>query len=134
MEENIKITVPFYDVDPMRVVWHGNYAKYFEQARCAFLDRINLTYNEMEKTGYLFPIVEMKVKYIRPCVFGQRINVCARLVPCDNFLIFKYVITDEALKTPLCKAETRQMCVRKKDGESLFVLPDVLLERLREIK
>jgi len=134
MEENIKITVPFYDVDPMQVVWHGNYVKYFEQARCAFLDRINLTYNDMEKTGYLFPIVEMKVKYIRPCVFGQLINVCARLVPCDNFLIFKYEITDDVAKTVLCKAETRQMAVRKKDKESLFMLPDVLLERLREIK
>ena len=134
MEANIKITVPFYDVDPMQVVWHGNYVKYFEQARCAFLDEINLTYNDMDKIGYLFPIVEMKVKYIRPCVFGQEINVCARLVPCDNFLIFKYEVTDAASNTVLCKAETRQMGVRKKDGESLFVLPEVLLERLRKIK
>ena len=30
----IEIKIPFYDLDPMNIVWHGNYIKYLEQARC----------------------------------------------------------------------------------------------------
>lgn len=37
MNTEIKIKVPFYDLDPMNIVWHGNYVKYMEEARCDFL-------------------------------------------------------------------------------------------------
>ena len=33
-----EITVEFYDLDPMNVVWHGNYVKYLEKARCDLLE------------------------------------------------------------------------------------------------
>ena len=36
-EEEIEIEVPFFDLDPMNVVWHGNYVKYTEIARCKLL-------------------------------------------------------------------------------------------------
>ena len=39
-----KIKVPFYDLDPMNIVWHGNYVKYMEEARCDFFRKINYTY------------------------------------------------------------------------------------------
>ena len=40
------IDVPFYDLDPMNVVWHGNYVKYLEVARCDLLSKIGYTYDE----------------------------------------------------------------------------------------
>ena len=36
----IEFKVEFYDVDSMNVVWHGNYVKYMESARCVLLDKI----------------------------------------------------------------------------------------------
>ena len=39
--------VPFFDVDAMNIVWHGNYVKYLETARCAVLSAIAYDYNEM---------------------------------------------------------------------------------------
>ena len=35
----MKLTVQFYDLDPMNVVWHGNYLKYLESARCDLLKK-----------------------------------------------------------------------------------------------
>jgi acyl-CoA thioester hydrolase len=35
-----EFTVEFYDVDSMEIVWHGNYVKYLEKARCVLLDHI----------------------------------------------------------------------------------------------
>ena len=101
-----------------------------EEARCAFLAQKNMTYNDMEKIGYAFPIVEMKIKYIRPCIFGQKIIVQTTLEACDNFLYFKYVFTDAATGQKLCKAETKQMCVSIKDRESLYEIPEFVLKQL----
>ena len=47
----ITLTIPFYDLDPLEIVWHGNYARYFEQARCALLDKIGYNYNAMKESG-----------------------------------------------------------------------------------
>ncbi len=51
--------VGFFDVDSYRVVWHGNYPKYFEIARCKLLDKIGFTYADMEETGYFYPVVDL---------------------------------------------------------------------------
>ena len=131
MVKEIEITIPFYDVDSMRVVYHGNYVKYLEEARCAFLSDRGMTYNDMDRLGYIFPVVEMQLKYIRPCVFGQTIVVSCSLDDCENCLIFNYVIKDKKTGAKICKAKTKQMCVDMKTMESLYILPDVVLEKLR---
>ncbi|MBQ2464452.1 MAG: hypothetical protein II507_05635 [Treponema sp.] len=40
ISEEIVFNVEFYDVDSMRIVWHGNYVKYMEASRCALLNKI----------------------------------------------------------------------------------------------
>jgi hypothetical protein len=56
----IALKIQFYDLDPMQVVWHGNYARYFEQARCALLDSIGYNYPEMKASGYAWPVIDMQ--------------------------------------------------------------------------
>ena len=123
-------TIPFYDVDPMRVVWHGNYIKYLEEARCAYLNEENMTYADMGKIGYAFPVVELKVKYIHPCIFGQKIRIQVDLEPCSNFLFFKYKIQDAQTGKKLCEAQTKQMCVSIDKKESLYEIPEAILKQL----
>ena len=130
MTLNYEKIIPFYDVDAMRVTWHGNYVKYLEEARCAYLAERNMTYNDMEKIGYAFPIVEMKIKYIRPCFFGQKIIIQTNLEACDNFLSFKYVFVDAETGEKLCKAQTKQMCISLQTKESLYEIPDFVLKQL----
>ena len=43
IETQYKLKVEFYDLDPMNVVWHGNYLKYLEAARCDMLEKIGYT-------------------------------------------------------------------------------------------
>ena len=61
---NVIIDVPFFDVDAMQVVWHGHYVKYLEVARCELLRSFNYDYNEMSESGYMWPIVDMSIKYV----------------------------------------------------------------------
>ena len=53
------ITVPFFDVDSMNIVWHGHYCKYLEVARCNLLDKLGYNYTDMKNSGFMFPIVDM---------------------------------------------------------------------------
>ena len=80
LHAEVEIEVPFFDVDSMDVVWHGHYVKYFEEARCALLDKLGHNYRQMRDAGYAWPVIDLQLRYIRGAQFGQRIRVRADLV------------------------------------------------------
>src|SRR4249920_3099287 len=90
----IELTPAFHDLDPMAVVWHGHYLKYFELARCALLQRFDYDYLQMHASGYLWPIVDLRSKYVRSARIGQKLRVNARIVEWENRLKIEYRITD----------------------------------------
>ena len=55
----ITLRTQFYDLDPMNIVWHGNYVRYLEQARSALLSEIGYGYAEMQASGFAWPIVDL---------------------------------------------------------------------------
>ena len=71
---DVTVRVPFFDLDPAGVAWHGRYFQYFELARCELLEGINYSYGEMESSGYLWPVADTSVRYLRPLTLNQ----CAR--------------------------------------------------------
>ena len=75
ISKSVALKAQFYDVDSMNVVWHGNYVKYFETARCALLEEIGYDYEAMRVDGYAYPIVKIEAKYIKPVFFGDEIEV-----------------------------------------------------------
>jgi acyl-CoA thioester hydrolase len=119
----IQAKAQFYDLDPMEVVWHGNYPRFLEQARCALLDKIAFNYVEMSRTDYIWPIVDMRIKYVRPIRFGQEIRVTATLTEYENRIKIDYVITDAGTGEALTKAQTVQVAVHKATGETVFESP-----------
>ncbi len=115
----------------MEVVWHGNYARFLEQARCALLDLIDYNYPEMEKSGFAWPIVEMRTKYVRPIRFGQEFVVAATLVEYENRLRIDYRIRDRLTGEVLTKATTTQVAVRIGNGELQLESPAALTDRMK---
>ena len=57
--------MPFHDVDSIGVAWHGHYAKYFEIARCALLDSFGYGYNAMRESGFSWPVIDMRIRYVK---------------------------------------------------------------------
>jgi len=129
-EVTTAITVPFHDVDAMGVVWHGHYAKYFELARCQLLDSFNYGYEAMRSSGFSWPVIDMRMRYVKGVCFGQRILVKASLREWENRLLIDYLVTDEASAQRLTKGSTVQVAVDLKTGEMCFVSPSILFERL----
>lgn len=129
----ITVQVQFYDLDPMQVVWHGNYARYLEQARCALLDLIGYNYPEMVESGYMWPIVDMRLKYVQPIRFHQTIAVTATLAEYENRLCMDYRIRDAETGAVLTKARTIQLAVRADTGELSFESPRILIDRVEAL-
>ena len=126
----IELTPAFHDLDPMEVVWHGHYAKYLELARCALLQRFDYDYPQMRESGYLWPIVDMRTKYVRSARFGQRLKVRAQISEWENRLKIDYLISDAGSGEGVTRAHSIQVAVDLRTGEMCFASPAVLLERL----
>jgi acyl-CoA thioester hydrolase len=126
----IELTPAFHDIDPMEVVWHGHYVKYLELARCALLQRFDYDYPQMRESGYAWPIVDLRAKYVRSARFGQKLKVRAEIVEWENRLKIDYRVSDAATGEVLTRAHSIQVAVDMRTGEMCFVSPPVLLERL----
>lgn len=126
----VEMQVQFFDLDPMQIVWHGNYVKYLEVARCALFDKIDYNYEQMRASGYAWPIIEMNLRYAGPAAFGQRLLLRAEIVEWENRLRLDYLITDAASGKRLNRATTTQVAVDIASGEMCFASPAILFEKL----
>jgi acyl-CoA thioester hydrolase len=133
LSAKVDIEVPFHDVDIMDVVWHGHYIKYLEIARCALLRVFNYDYPQMRASGYMWPIVECQLKYVKPARFGQRLEVSAKLVEYENRLRIQYEVRDKESQVRLTKATTTQVAVEMASGVLQLVSPPIVEQEIRRV-
>ena len=126
----VTLTPAFHDIDPMEVVWHGHYVKYFELARCALLQSFDYDYPQMRASGYAWPIVDLRAKYVRSARYGQSLVVRAMLVEWENRLKIDYQVRDADTGEVLTRATSIQVAVDLATGEMCFASPRALRERL----
>ena len=126
----VEIQVPFHDLDPLEVVWHGNHVKYFEIARCALLDRIGYNFLQMKDSGYVWPVIELFVRYAHPLRFGQTVRVRADLMECECRLKVAYLVSDAQTGQRLARGHTVQVAVDAATRELCLRSPEVLLRKL----
>lgn len=124
------ISVQFYDLDPMNVVWHGNYVKYLETARCDLLEKLGYNYIDMRNDGFAYPVATMEMKYIKPCVFNQELKIVSVVEEIEPCLIIKYTIFDNKTGDKLFKAKTMQICVDINTKQSVYEAPENLKKKL----
>jgi acyl-CoA thioester hydrolase len=126
----ITITTQFGDVDPMRVVWHGSYVRYLEQARSALMDAIGYNYPEMNASGYVWPIVDMRIKYVKPIRLLQKVAISAEIVEYENRLKIAYLCRDSDTREVLTKATTIQVALKAESLELCFECPPALTDKI----
>lgn len=121
----------FYDVDSMCVMWHGNYVKYTESARCSFLDAVGFNYNDMQKSGFAMPVIKMDFKFIAPILFNERFSIQVDLLEFENLLRFQYIFYDTHNHKKTL-AQTSQVAFSMRDREILYVIPSVFKEKIAD--
>ncbi len=78
-----EIEVRFSEVDSMGIVWHGSYAKFFEDAREEFGRKYNLGYLRIFGEGFYAPLVKLDFNYKKPLVYGDRLAVEVEYIPTE---------------------------------------------------
>lgn len=126
----VTLKVPFHDVDMMGVVWHGNYFRYFEIAREALLNQFDYGYRQMRDSGYVWPVVDSRVKYRDVLTFEQTFMVRATLEEYENRLKIGYQLFDASSGKRTTTAYTIQVAVEAESKEMCFVSPQVLFDRI----
>jgi acyl-CoA thioester hydrolase len=130
VSETAKACPQFYDLDPMNIVWHGNYPRFFELARTALLAKIGYGYDAMLASGYAWPIIDMHIRYYRPLRLGKWVDVTASIVEWENRLKMEYLVRDTETGGRMTKGHTVQVDVDVKSEQMLWQTPDILKEKL----
>jgi acyl-CoA thioester hydrolase len=127
----IRMHVPFHDLDPMQIVWHGNYLKYFDTARQGLFRSLGVDlYAFFEETGYLFPVIRNTVKYIQPLRYHDEFVCTAALVEVSHKLVVDFEIRLVEPRTICTKGRGEQAAVKYPDQELCFEIPETFRERL----
>ena len=128
------LEIPFHHLDPMKIVWHGHYWEYLEQARRDLLRKIEYDYPTMEELGHAWPIIESHCRYIKPITSQMKIRIETQMIEFEYRLKINYLIFDDQTNTRLCKASTTQVAFDLKRQEMCIGSPDVFLKRLNASK
>lgn len=129
MSAHVELTVPFHDVDMLRVVWHGHYYKYLELARTALMHQHRLDVPHLVELGYHMMIVESHCRHMRPLRFGDRVRVTARFGDIDHRIVVTYDLHSLTHDHRVARARTTLVTVTP-DGALLLETPDVIRARI----
>jgi acyl-CoA thioester hydrolase len=96
-ETSTQIRVRYSETDQMNVVYHGNYAQFFEVARAEAIRDMGITYKEMEEMGIVMPIVELHTKFLRPAVYDDLLTIKTQLreLPKEHRIEFHHEVLNE---------------------------------------
>ncbi|PUB34777.1 acyl-CoA thioester hydrolase [Elizabethkingia sp. YR214] len=90
------LRVRYAETDPMKYVYYGNYATYFEVARVELFRGIGMSYDEIEKRGIWLPVSEYNIKYLKPALYDQELRIEVKVKERPRVrIIFDYEIYNE---------------------------------------
>lgn len=97
-ESTTAIRVRYAETDQMDVVYHGNYAQYFEVARAEAIRSLGFTYKNMETLGTYMPVTEMHCRYLRAAHYDDLLSVKVMLkkLPVSHRIEFDHEVYNEA--------------------------------------
>lgn len=110
-----RLRVLYGDTDTAGIVYHANYLRYFEAARGEFLRQAGIPYAEMERAGYVWPVVESWLRHRLPAHYDEKLEISvfvSQLGAASATLV--YEVRREGVL--LCEGRTRLACTRRSGG------------------
>ncbi|MEW6670942.1 MAG: thioesterase family protein [Thermodesulfobacteriota bacterium] len=120
----VLLTVPFHDLDPLQMVWHGNYLKYFDIVRSALFVQGGVDLFEYFKTThYIFPVTKTSTKYITSLRYLDKFKSIAKVVEAQYKIVIDFEIRLVKNNQICARGRSEQVAVRHPDMEILFEIP-----------
>jgi acyl-CoA thioester hydrolase len=125
------IRVRYADTDQMNVVYHANYATFFEIGRTESIRSLGFTYREMEEMGIEMPVTEIDIRFLRPARYDDLLTVRTTLreLPHNHRIEFWQEIFNDAGKLITSGRVTLYFLDRVTKKRSS--MPDALMQRLQ---
>ena len=133
MEHRIAIDmdVAFHDVDPLHVVWHGHYYKFFELARTALFRSCKLDVPDMIDLQYKFVVIESKCRHTFPLRYGDRFRVSAWFKDVEYRLHIAFEVENLSAGRRAARGHT-MLATLDPAGNLLMGTPRSILDRLSQ--
>lgn len=122
--------VPFHDVDPLLIVWHGHYFKYFEIARTELFRRHRIDGTDLLQLGYRFVIGHSECRHIAPLTYGDRFETRAWFLDVEHRVHVAYEVKDLGNQRRVARART-ELVTTDAAGTLLLETPKAILDRIR---
>ncbi|SIS32187.1 acyl-CoA thioester hydrolase [Chryseobacterium shigense] len=125
------LRVRYGETDPMKYVYYGNYAEYLEIGRVELFRNIGMSYDEIENQGIWLPVSEYKIKYIRPALYDQKLEIHTYVKKIPGVRIeFEYeIFNEEGVK--ITEAATTLFFLDAKTNK-IIKCPDFLMKLIED--
>jgi acyl-CoA thioester hydrolase len=126
-----KIRVRYAETDQMNVVYHGNYAQYFEVGRVESIRQLGLSYKDVEASGVIMPVIEWTAKFIRPAHYDDLLTIRTTIKkwPVDYRIEFHQEVLNEQGK--LLTTGKVQLYFLTADTRETTAMPEQMARTLR---
>ncbi|WP_442787197.1 acyl-CoA thioesterase [Flavobacterium suncheonense] len=127
-----QVRVRYAETDQMGVVYHGNYAQYFEMGRVEWLRNLGVSYRWMEENGVMLPVVSLSMNYKKPARYDDLLTVRTLFKSQTSVKIeFDYEIVNEKGEL-LTTGNSVLVFVDMKTGRPVLP-PEYITEKLSEL-
>ncbi len=117
LSNRTEVLVRFNEADPLGIVWHGHYIRYFEDGREAFGNTHGLGYLDVYKQGFVIPIVSVHCEFKRSLRYGDRVIVETKYIPCEAAKMkFTYRLFNAKTDELVATGSSVQVFLDKKDS------------------
>lgn len=122
--DRTEIAVRFNEADPLGIVWHGHYIRYFEDGREAFGKKYGIAYLDFYKEGYAVPVVSVQCDYKKPLRYGESVIVetTYEQTPAAK-LKFSYKIFEATTNELVATGSSVQVFVEAKSFQLQLTMP-----------
>ncbi|QOW11881.1 acyl-CoA thioesterase [Kaistella flava (ex Peng et al. 2021)] len=125
------IRVRYAETDPMKYVYYGNYATYFEVARVELFRELGMPYDEIEHRGIWLPVSQFSIKYLKPALYDQNLEIHTFIKKIPGVRIdFEYEIYNDS-KEKITEAKTTLFFLDSKKNK-VIKCPDFLMKLIEK--
>jgi len=134
LSEKVMVNVRFNEADPLGMVWHGHYIRYFEDAREAFGNKYGIGYLDFYNHGFIVPVVNVQCDYKRSLRYGEKVIVEAQYEPCEAAkLRFKYLLYNQSTNQLVATGSSVQVFLDRNTHLLQLTNPDFFAEWKRKM-
>lgn len=124
-----EMEVKFSEADPLGIVWHGHFIRYFEDGREAFGEHYGIKYLDFYRNNIVVPVIKIDCNYRRILRYGHRIRLETTYedTPAAK-LLFRYAIYDAKTNEQVATGSSMQVFMDREKLELMLTLPKFMID------